>query len=96
MFQPAAPAPSLRGSLKPITCAVPFWALPRCSSSPTGLPAATIIGRNVTIGQGCLLRSTTVEDESVIGDKCVLLEGSLVEKNAGETATRRGGLSWGC
>ncbi|KAL4443528.1 hypothetical protein ABPG75_011265 [Micractinium tetrahymenae] len=51
-------------------------------SSPTGLPAATVIGRNVTIGQGCLLRSTTVEDESVIGDKCVLLEGSLVEKNA--------------
>lgn len=51
-------------------------------SSPTGLPAATIIGRNVTIGQGCLLRSTTVEDEAVVGDKCVLLEGSLVEKNA--------------
>jgi len=112
--------------------------LPR-SSVPTGLPAATTIGRSVTIGQGCLLRSCTVrcacvalqwlrggteqqllagawkpsapqavwtaramcfaflhstspmahlmlqvEDESVIGDKSVLLEGSWVEKNAGE------------
>ncbi|KAI3428094.1 hypothetical protein D9Q98_006477 [Chlorella vulgaris] len=51
-------------------------------SSPTGLPAATVIGRNVTIGQACLLRSVTVEDEAVIGDKCVLLEGSMVEKHA--------------
>ncbi|PSC72532.1 Gamma carbonic anhydrase-like mitochondrial [Micractinium conductrix] len=51
-------------------------------SSPTGLPAATVIGRNVTIGQSCLLRSTTIEDEAVVGDKCVLLEGSLVEKNS--------------
>lgn len=31
-----------------------------CSSVPTGLPAATTIGRSVTIGQGCLLRSCTV------------------------------------
>ena len=57
--------------------------LPVCSSVPTGLPAATTIGRNVTIGQACLLRSVTIEDEAVVGDKCVLLEGSLVEKNAG-------------
>ena len=51
---------------------------------PTGLPASTTIGRNVTIGQSCLLRSVTIEDEAVVGDKCVLLEGSLVEKNAGK------------
>lgn len=31
-----------------------------CRSVPTGLPAATTIGRSVTIGQGCLLRSCTV------------------------------------
>lgn len=55
---------------------------PARSSSPTGLPAATVIGRSVTIGQSCLLRSTTVQDEAVVGDKCVLLEGSLVEKHA--------------
>lgn len=48
-------------------------------TSPTGLSAATTIGRYVTIGQGCLLRSTTVENECVIGDRCILMEGSLVE-----------------
>ena len=48
----------------------------------TGLPAATVIGRYVTIGQGCLLRSTTVQDECIIGDKSILLEGSLVEHNS--------------
>eukprot|EP00887_Chlorella_sp_A99_P001949 scaffold18.g1949.t1 len=46
-------------------------------SSPTGLSAATTIGR-----YGCLLRSTTIEDECVIGDRCILLEGSLVERNS--------------
>lgn len=51
-------------------------------SSPTGLSAVTNIGRNVTIGQGCLLRSTIIEDEVIVGDRCILLEGSLVEKNA--------------
>lgn len=51
-------------------------------SSPTGLPAATVIGRNVSIGQSCVLRSVVIEDECVIGDKCMLLEGSLMEKNS--------------
>jgi hypothetical protein len=75
-----------------------YLPLPSCpcrSSSPTGLPAATVIGRNVTIGQACLLRSVTVEDEAVIGDKCVLLEGSMVEKHAGEeqaAAASAGGI----
>lgn len=52
-----------------------------CRTSPTGLSAATSIGRYVTVGQGCMLRSTTIEHESVIGDKCVLMEGSLVESH---------------
>ena len=51
-------------------------------SSPTGLPAASIIGRSVTIGQACVLRSVTIQDECVVGDKCVLLEGSMMEKNS--------------
>jgi carbonic anhydrase/acetyltransferase-like protein (isoleucine patch superfamily) len=51
-------------------------------SSPTGLPAATQIGRNVTIGQGCLLRSATVGDDVAVGDRSILLEGSLVEKGS--------------
>ncbi len=36
----------------------------------------------MTIGQGCILRSTTIEDEVVIGDKCILMEGSLVENHS--------------
>lgn len=51
-------------------------------SSPTGLPAATQIGRSVTIGQGCLLRSATVGDDVAIGDRSILLEGSMVEKGS--------------
>lgn len=50
-------------------------------TSPTGLSAATTIGRYVTIGQSCVLRSATVEDEVLIGEKCVLMEGSLVENH---------------
>ena len=50
-----------------------------CASrtSPTGLPAATVIGRYVTIGQGCVLRSTTIGDEVVVGDKCALSAHSI-------------------
>ncbi|KAK9846323.1 hypothetical protein WJX81_001499 [Elliptochloris bilobata] len=51
-------------------------------TSPTGLPAHTTVGRYVTVGQACLLRSTYIHDEVVIGDRCILLEGSLVEKHA--------------
>ena len=51
-------------------------------TSPTGLSAATTVGRYVTIGQGCVLRSATVEDEVLIGAKCVLMEGSLVENHS--------------
>ncbi len=51
-------------------------------SSPTGLPAATVVGRHVTVGAGALLRSATLADECVVGDRCVLLEGSVVEKHA--------------
>ena len=49
---------------------------------PTGLSAETVIGRHVTIGAGSLLRSVTVEDEAVVGLRCVLLEGSVVESGA--------------
>lgn len=51
-------------------------------TSPTGLSAATTVGRYVTIGQGCVLRSATIEDEVLIGEKCVLMEGSLVENHS--------------
>jgi len=47
-------------------------------SSPTGLPASTVVGKGVTVGERCLLRSATVGDGSVLGDGCILMEGSVV------------------
>ncbi|OIW00262.1 hypothetical protein TanjilG_27513 [Lupinus angustifolius] len=48
-------------------------------SSPTGLPADTLIERYVTIGAYSLLRSCTIEPECIIGQHSILMEGSLVE-----------------
>ncbi len=49
---------------------------------PTGMPAKVYIGRNCTIGRGCTLYSCHIEDDVVIGDKCVILEGARIEKGA--------------
>jgi carbonic anhydrase/acetyltransferase-like protein (isoleucine patch superfamily) len=46
------------------------------------MSADTVIGRHVTIGAGSLLRSVTVEDEAVIGARCIIMEGSVVETGA--------------
>ena len=51
-------------------------------SSPTGLPAATAVGRDVTVGDRCLLRSATVGDGAVLGEGSILLEGSVVGASA--------------
>jgi gamma-carbonic anhydrase len=51
-------------------------------TSPTGLPASTVIGQRVSIGQGCLLRSVHVGNECVIGDKSILMEGSRMESQS--------------
>lgn len=51
-------------------------------TSPTGLSAETIIGKYVTIGSNCSLRSCNIDDEVVIGHRCVVMEGSIVEKHA--------------
>ena len=51
-------------------------------SSPTGLPAATVIGRAVTVGHGCVLRSVDIGDNCIVGDKSLLLEGSMMEKDS--------------
>lgn len=53
-----------------------------CRTSPTGLMAATVIGRYCTVGQGCLLRSATIENECIVGDRSILLEGSLMENHS--------------
>lgn len=51
-------------------------------TSPTGLPASTVIGQRVSIGQGCLIRSAHIGNECVIGDKSILLEGSRMESQS--------------
>ncbi|KAI3785879.1 hypothetical protein L1987_45005 [Smallanthus sonchifolius] len=51
-------------------------------SSPTGLPAETMIERFVTVGAYCLLRSCTIEPECIIGQHSILMEGSLVETHS--------------
>lgn len=52
------------------------------STAPTGLPAATVIGQRVSIGQGCLIRSATIGDACVVGDRSILLEGSRMESQS--------------
>lgn len=47
----------------------------------TGFPPVTHIGHYVTIGSGCVLKSCRVDDLVVIGEKCTILEGSIVESN---------------
>ena len=52
------------------------------ASLPTGMNSKVYIGYNVTIGSGCTLYSCHIDDDSFIGDKCVVLEGARIEKGA--------------
>ena len=47
---------------------------------PTGMLAKVYIGYNVTVGSNCSLYSCHIEDDVVVGDKSVILEGSRLEK----------------
>jgi carbonic anhydrase/acetyltransferase-like protein (isoleucine patch superfamily) len=47
----------------------------------SGFPPDTYIGHYVTIGAGCVLKSCRIDDIVLIGDKCTILEGSLVENH---------------
>lgn len=47
----------------------------------SGLPPDTHIGHYVTIGSGCILKSCRIDDLVVVGDKCTILEGALVENH---------------
>ena len=49
---------------------------------PTGMPAGVVIGNNVTIGAKCTLYSCHIEEDVMIGDHCVILEGARIEKGA--------------
>mmetsp|Transcript_15668 Transcript_15668/g.39419 ORF Transcript_15668/g.39419 Transcript_15668/m.39419 type:complete len:233 (-) Transcript_15668:128-826(-) len=47
----------------------------------TGFPPTTHIGHYVTIGGGCVLKSCKIDDLVVVGEKCTILEGAVVESN---------------
>jgi carbonic anhydrase/acetyltransferase-like protein (isoleucine patch superfamily) len=47
----------------------------------TGFPPVCHIGHYVTVGAGSVLKLCRIDDLVVIGEKCTILEGSLVEAN---------------
>lgn len=77
----------LRGDLNNITLGQISNVQDRCvlhaaRSTAAGLPAATVIGKYVSIEPAAVLRSCRVGDHAIIGSRAVLLEGSLVEDGA--------------
>ena len=50
-------------------------------SLKTGFPPVCYVGHYVTVGAGSVLKSCRIDDLVVIGEKCTILEGSLVESN---------------
>jgi carbonic anhydrase/acetyltransferase-like protein (isoleucine patch superfamily) len=52
------------------------------ASLPNGMPSKVYIGNNVTVGANCVLYSCHIEDDVVIGDKSVILEGARIEAGA--------------
>lgn len=47
----------------------------------TGFPPACHVGHYVTVGAGSVLKSCRIDDLVVIGEKCTILEGAMVEAN---------------
>ncbi|PSR95954.1 Gamma carbonic anhydrase-like [Actinidia chinensis var. chinensis] len=77
----------LRGDLNKITVGFSSNVQERCVihaawSSPTGLPAETLVDRYVTVGANTLLRSCTIEPECIVGQRSILMEGSLMESHS--------------
>lgn len=48
-------------------------------TSPTGLSAAVLIGKFVTVEPNCTLRSCRIQDNCIVGARSVLMEGSMME-----------------
>ncbi|KAI8466894.1 MAG: trimeric LpxA-like protein [Monoraphidium minutum] len=51
-------------------------------TSPTGLTAAVLIGKYVTVEPNCTLRSCRVQDNCIVGARSVLMEGSMMESHS--------------
>ena len=49
------------------------------SELETGYPPDTHVGHYVTIGSGCVLKSCRIDDLVIVGDKCTILEGSMID-----------------
>jgi gamma-carbonic anhydrase len=47
----------------------------------TGFPPITHVGHYVSVGAGSVLTSCRIDDLVIIGDKCTIMEGSLVESH---------------
>lgn len=45
----------------------------------SGFPPVCYIGHYVTVGAGSVLQSCTIDDLVIIGEKCTIMEGSIVE-----------------
>ena len=50
--------------------------------SETGFPPDAHVGHYVTVGAGCVLKSCRIDDLVMVGDKCTVLTGALVEHHA--------------
>jgi gamma-carbonic anhydrase len=55
--------------------------LPKNGTLKSGFPPVCHIGHYVTVGAGSVLKSCRIDDLVQIGEKCTLLEGSMVESN---------------
>lgn len=55
--------------------------LKRNGTLSTGFPPVCHIGHYVTICGGCVLKSCRINDLVVIGEKCTILQGAVVESN---------------
>merc|ERR1712232_920842 len=55
--------------------------LPESATLETGFPPITYIGHYVSVGAGSVLVSCRIDDLVLIGDKCTILEGCLVESH---------------
>lgn len=51
-------------------------------TSPTGLTAAVLIGKYVTVEPNCALRSCRIQDNCIVGARSVLMEGSMMESHS--------------
>jgi len=47
----------------------------------TGFEPECFVGHYVIVGSGCVLKSCRIDDMTVIGDKCTIMEGSIIENN---------------